>query len=118
MNPDKPVQAHNVPTHTEGDYSRGQVSHEQIARRAEQLWRERGQPSGRDEQIWFEAEAALKAEAESRPVAGTDSRPFVDEPARQMRSRTKVQDPSESAVQTRSATEAKAKKSAGHLRSQ
>ena len=118
MNPDKPVRAHNVPTRTEADFSRGQVPHEQVARRAEQLWRERGQPSGRDEQIWFEAEAALKAEAESRPVAGTESRPYVDEPGRPVRSRTKVQDPSEAAVQTRSATESAAKKNSGHLRNQ
>jgi hypothetical protein len=118
MNPDKPVHANNVPTATTGDYSRGQVTQDQIRSRAEKLWRERSQPSGQDEAIWFEAEAQLKAESEARPVAGTPSRPYVDEPATQLKSRTKVQDPAESAVQTRSATDPKAKKSAGKLRNQ
>ena len=118
MNPDKPVHAKNIPTSTSSDVSRGQVSHEQIARRAEKLWADRNRPAGQDEAIWFEAEAQLKAEAESRPVSGTPSRPYVDEPAQQLRSRTKVQDPSESAAQTRSATDSKAKKSAGKVRNQ
>jgi hypothetical protein len=118
MNPDKPVHANNVPTPTNSDYSRGQATHEQIARRAEKLWRDRNQPSGQDQAIWLEAEAQLKSEAEARPVAGTESRPYVDEPATQLKSRTKVQDPSEAAAQTRSATDSKSKKSAGKLRNQ
>jgi hypothetical protein len=120
MNPDKPVHAHNVPTDTQHDYSRGQVAHDQIRQRAEKIWRERNSPSGQDEAIWFEAEAQLKAEAEAKPVAGTESRPYVDEPGQQLRSRTKVQDPSESAVQPRSATESKSasKQAAGRLRNQ
>lgn len=116
MPSDKPVHANNVPTPTGADYSRGQVTQDQIARRAEKLWRDRNQPSGQDEAIWFEAEAQLKAEAESQPVAGTDSRPYVDEPGKQLTSRTKVQDPSESAVQPRSATEGKTKSKAPKLR--
>ena len=102
MNPDKPVGANNVPTPTNADYSRGQVSHDQIAQRAQKLWRDRNQPSGDDERIWFEAEAQLKAEAESKPVSGTDARPLTNEPATQLKSRTKVQDPADSAVQTQS----------------
>jgi len=116
MNPDKPVHAQNVPTPTEPSLTRGQIPHEQIARRAEQLWRDRRQPTGQDETIWLEAEAQLKAEAESRPVSGTDSRPYVDEPGKQLSSRTKVQDPAESAVQTRSATEQKGKSKSPKLR--
>jgi len=100
MNPDKPVHANNVPTPS----PRQPFSHDDIKRRAESLWRDRGQPSGQDDAIWLEAESQLLAEAESRPVSGTPSRPYVDEPATQLRSRTKVQDPAESAVQTRSAT--------------
>ncbi len=119
MNLDKPVQAANVPTQTSANFSRGQVSHEQIAQRAEKIWHERHQPSGSDEAIWFEAEAQLKAEAESRPVAGTESRPYVDEPAQQLRSRTKTQDPADSAAQLRSPTEATAKtKKSPKLRNQ
>src|SRR4051812_16353117 len=93
MNPDKPARAPNTPTATSSDYSRGQLTHEQIAQRAEKIWTDRVRPSGKDETIWFEAEAQLKAEADSRPVSGTPSRPYVDEPAKQLRSRTKVQDP-------------------------
>jgi hypothetical protein len=118
MNPDKTVRARNVPTNTQPDNSRGQVSHEQIAQRARQLWQQRNSPSGQDEAIWLEAETQLKAEIESRPVSGTESRPYMDEPAQPLRSRTKVQDPSESAAQTRSATDAKSKQSAEKLRNQ
>ena len=118
MNPDKPVHARNVPTKTDADYSRGQVSHDQIAQRAQKLWRDRSQPSGQDEAIWLEAEAQLKAESESKPVAGTESRPYADEPAIPLKSRTKTQDPADSAAQTRSATDSKSKKTAGKLRNQ
>ena len=38
-------------------------THEQIAQRAEHLWRQGGCLPGRDEQNWREAEAQLKAEA-------------------------------------------------------
>ena len=116
MNPDKPVHAGNVPTPTE--HPRRQVPHEEIARRAKQLWQDRNQPSGKDEAIWLEAESQLQGEAESRPVAGTESRPYVDEPAKPVRSRTKSSDPAEAAAQTRSATDAKSKKTAGKIRNQ
>src|SRR5687768_11579396 len=116
MNSDKPVHASNTPTPTERP--RRQISHEEIARRAKQIWQKRNQPSGNDEAIWLEAESQLQAEAESRPVAGTESRPYVDEPARPVRSQSKSRDPADSAAQTRSATEGKAKQSAGKLRNQ
>lgn len=118
MNSDKTVQADNVPTQTSADSTRGQVPHEQIARRAEKLWQDRGEPSGQDDAIWFEAESQLKAESESRPVAGTDSRPYVDEPAQQLRTRTKTQDPADSAAQVRSPTERKSKSAAPRVRNQ
>jgi hypothetical protein len=114
MNPDKPVQANNVPT----QQPRQQIPREQIAARAEKLWRDRNSPTGQDEAIWLEAESQLQAEAEARPVAGTPSRPYVDEPAQQVRTRTKVQDPAESAVQTRSATDDKSRKRTKEIRSQ
>jgi hypothetical protein len=114
MNPAKPVQAQNVPT----AQPRQQIPHEQIARRATQLWQERGSPAGQDDAIWLEAESQLQAEAEARPVAGTPSRPYTDEPGVPVRDRTKVQDPAESAVQTRSATEAKGRRKAKEVRSQ
>jgi hypothetical protein len=116
MHPDKPVHANNVPTAT--DRLRQQVPHEEIARRAEKLWHERSCPAGSDEAIWLEAESQLKGEAESRPVSGTESRPYVDEPGQQLRTRTKTQDPTDAAAQTRSATDKKSRQSAGKLRHQ
>jgi len=38
------------------------VSYEQIAQRAEAIWRQRGCTAGQDEQNWHEAEAQLKRE--------------------------------------------------------
>jgi hypothetical protein len=114
MNPQKPVKADNVPT----PEPRQQIPHEQIARRAQEIWRERNQPSGSDDEIWLEAESQLQAQAEARPVAGTPSRPYVDEPATQLRSRTKVQDPAESGAQTRSATDGKSRKAKNEIRTQ
>lgn len=116
MNPDKPVHATNVPTPTE--HPRRQFIHEEIARRAEKLWNDRGRPSGMDEAIWLEAESLLQAEAESKPVAGTESRPYIDEPAKPLRPQTKSRDSSDAAAQTRSSTEAKARQAGGKLRNQ
>ena len=116
MNPEKPVHASNVPTPTEP--SRRQFLHEEISQRAEKLWRERGQPSGQDEAIWLEAESQLQAEAEAKPVAGTPSRPYIDEPAKAVRPQTKSRDPADQAAQTRSPTEAKSKQTGGQLRNQ
>ncbi len=118
MNLDETVPARNVPTLTGAGITRGQVTHEQAARRAEKLWRERNQPSGQDDPIWLEAEAQLKAEAEARAVSGTESRPYIDEPAQRIRPQTKSRDPADSAAQTRSATDPKAKNTAGRLRHQ
>jgi hypothetical protein len=39
-------------------------THEQVARRAREIWEQRGCPPGQDEQIWLEAEMQLKREAE------------------------------------------------------
>jgi hypothetical protein len=116
MNPDKPVHAANHPTSTE--HPRRKVAHETIAQRAEQMWRERGSPSGQDEAIWLEAEAQLQAEADSRPVAGTESRPYTDEPAKPVRRQTKSRDPSDQAAQLRTGNDTAAKHSAGKLRNQ
>lgn len=45
------------------------VTHEQIAERARALWRERGQPEGRDLEHWFEAERQLRGDAAPAPPA-------------------------------------------------
>ena len=38
-------------------------SHEQIARRAFEIWCGKGRPAGTEEQNWLEAERALRAES-------------------------------------------------------
>ena len=116
MNPEKPAQAANVPTPTERP--RRQVPREDIMRRAEQIWRDRNQPSGTDEAIWLEAESQLQAEAESRPVSGTDAQPHVDEAAKPVHSQTKSRDPAEAGAQPRPASDAKSKQRAGKIRNQ
>jgi hypothetical protein len=116
MSSDKPVHASNVPSSP--DRPRRQFPHEEIARRAEQLWRERNRPSGSDDAIWLDAESQLQAEAESRPVAGTESRPYVNEPAQPVRPQTKSRDPADAAAQTRYATDSKSKRSPRKLRNQ
>jgi len=118
MNPDKPVEAKNVPTPTPPTLTRGQFTSEQINQRVEQLRRAGKSGDTADATLRLEAESQLKAESESRPVSGTDSRPYVDEPGKQLNSRTKVQDPSAAAAQTRSATDEQAKRSAGKIRNQ
>jgi hypothetical protein len=115
MNPDKPV---NVPHQNPTEQPRRQIPHEQIAARAEKIWRDRNCPAGSDEAIWFEAENQLQGEAESRPVSGTPSRPYVDEPAQPTRPQTKSRDPADAAAQTRSAPAPKPRQSAGKLRNQ
>lgn len=45
-------------------------THNEVARRAEDLWQTQGLPVGRDTDIWFEAERQLKA---GRPGPRTDS---------------------------------------------
>jgi hypothetical protein len=36
-------------------------AHDEIARRAFEIWNDRGQPSGQDQDIWYEAERALRS---------------------------------------------------------
>ena len=117
MNPDKPVQADNVPSSS--TRPRRQIPREEISLLAERIWNERGRPSDRDSEIWLEAESRLQAEAESKPVSGTESRPNVDEPAKPVRSQTKSRDASDTPVPPRAATTAAPKKNnAGKLRNQ
>jgi Protein of unknown function (DUF2934) len=44
-------------------------SHESVTQRAQQIWRDRGCPSGQDTQIWLEAERqlAMTASADNAP---------------------------------------------------
>jgi hypothetical protein len=116
MNRDKPVHAANAPTPTHRP--RRSISHEQIAERAEKLWRERGQPAGQDEAIWLEAESQLQAEAEARPVAGTEARAPVGQPAEPIVHQTKSRDSSDTIVPPRASPNAPPKRTAGKLRSQ
>ena len=70
-----------------------QPSREQIAIRAELLWKAQGFPSGRDEQIWWEAERQLLDEAReviapsratSKPAEPKESVPAPAAAAEQM----------------------------------
>ncbi len=38
------------------------ISHEEIAKRAREIWEQRGRPAGEDEKIWLEAEEQLTHE--------------------------------------------------------
>ena len=38
------------------------LTHEQIIKRAQQIWEKKGRPVGQDERSWLEAEAQLKRE--------------------------------------------------------
>lgn len=114
MNPDKPVQANNVPTPT--NRPRRQISHEQIVERAEKLWRDRGSPSGQDEAIWLEAESQLQSEAEAKPVAGTPARATTTEAAPPVARPTKSRDASDTPATA--PTQTKTKPAPGKLRNQ
>src|SRR5579883_3379357 len=67
-------------------------THEQIASRAELLWKAKGSPSGQDEQIWLEAERQLFEEAREILPQGSDvSATPRESPANTNRSPASVQ---------------------------
>lgn len=41
--------------------ARQTVTHEEISRQAQELWEKYGRPTGRDEEIWLEAERAVQS---------------------------------------------------------
>ena len=41
---------------------RAKLTHQQIAQRAQAIWKAKGCPTGQDEKNWLEAETQLKAE--------------------------------------------------------
>lgn len=50
-------------------------THEEIAGRAQELWEKYGRPSGRDQEIWLEAERSLLlAKSATPPAAGSQAR--------------------------------------------
>lgn len=48
-------------------------THEQISRRAQELWEQYGRPSGRDDDIWLEAERQLRTPVTSPSATSTAS---------------------------------------------
>lgn len=56
-------------------------THEEISRRAEEIWEQQGRPAGRDEEIWLEAERTLSASAPAAPRASGNSADPVTQPA-------------------------------------
>ncbi|HZP58756.1 MAG TPA: DUF2934 domain-containing protein [Opitutaceae bacterium] len=53
----------------------GRPSPEEISQLARELWERSGRPSGRDTEIWLEAEQQLIAASERRPEPTPVSRP-------------------------------------------
>jgi hypothetical protein len=54
-------------------------THENISRRAQELWEQYGRPSGRDEDIWLEAERQLRAPTSPSPSAATTPAERLDD---------------------------------------
>jgi hypothetical protein len=48
-------------------------SHEAVAQRARQIWQKYGRPSGRDPEIWFEAERQLSTAPDAKSQEGNGS---------------------------------------------
>ena len=46
-------------------------THEEISRCAEKIWQDYGQPAGRDDDIWLEAERRLNARSSQSPAMTT-----------------------------------------------
>jgi hypothetical protein len=49
------------------------VSQDNIARRARELWEIAGRPEGRDDEFWYKAEQQVSGEAETREQLQADS---------------------------------------------
>ncbi len=49
--------------------NKSSLSHDDIARRAEEIWRSYGCPQGRDEEIWLEAERQLSQKSDVKAPA-------------------------------------------------
>ena len=61
----KPVSATQQVLQSAGQRQTGPtatLTHEQIAKRAQQIWEKKGRPVGQDERNWLEAEVQLKRE--------------------------------------------------------
>lgn len=56
-------------------------SHNEIAQCARELWTESGQPEGRDEAIWFEAERRLISERQSPLKSAVVPQPTAPKPS-------------------------------------
>jgi len=65
---------------TKSSESAAALSHEEIAVRAEALWRERGCPQGCDEGIWLEAERQLPADRRQRFASDERDRTALADP--------------------------------------
>lgn len=55
------MNSYNASSNPFGSAGEITLTHETIAERARELWREQGCPAGCDEAIWLEAEAELQA---------------------------------------------------------
>lgn len=64
----------NEVENTDFDVLSSQPSHEEIARRAFELWKARGAPQGSAHEDWYEAERELREAATSRNVIRSTAR--------------------------------------------
>jgi hypothetical protein len=65
------------------------VGHEEVARRAHQLWEQEGCPDGKDSEHWLEAERQLRRGTASSPDARDQARAIKDSAERRARSGSK-----------------------------
>ncbi|HWA86304.1 MAG TPA: DUF2934 domain-containing protein [Opitutus sp.] len=66
--------------------SRLEPTHEEIARRAQDLWEKYGRPSGRDQEIWLEAERSLQLTKSAQPPATVSQSKTAPMPAPEKKS--------------------------------
>lgn len=78
---------------TQATKSNFTASHEDISNRARQLWESYGQPSGRDNEIWLEAESQLLGADPIVEVKSGESvsAPAFDEATAQGKTRTRAE---------------------------
>lgn len=94
--PQPPPETAPIITRPEGEYlrcdmnestsslstaNRAQPTHEEISHRAQELWENYGRPSGRDEEIWLEAERALQMTPPDAAQAAPATAPLDEAPA-------------------------------------
>lgn len=74
-------------------------THEQITERAQEIWRQRACPEGRDEEIWLEAERQLTVAADAKMPESSGSANAPEGKRTAFSERVKAETAAESAVE-------------------